>query len=157
MLVGDAVHTGDKERRACKPLLVAMSFVLAGCGDHKPPSEAKSDWTPPPALQEAIDRHRVKAAAEDQAADAAKASDSHWSGSAERAQKSDYLEAGQDLTNPERAALASFCRQVAKAAVSNDHIRVATGGPTPSFTCKLASGGTIKVRIDGQGDPHRAH
>jgi hypothetical protein len=102
-----------------------------------------------------MDRHAAKAALEDQAANAAKAADPQWSGAALRAQDGEYLEAGQDLLNPVRAFLSSSCRDVAGAEISNAHIRVEKGGPTPTITCKLAAGGRVTIKIDEDGNPHR--
>jgi hypothetical protein len=110
--------------------------------------------TSSPALNEALARARARSVAEDGAADAARAANGHWSGSAPRAQAGG-LEAGQDLTNAERAALSDACHKVARSKVLSAYVRVDVGAPHPRITCKLASGKLVTVGFGKDNEPYR--
>jgi hypothetical protein len=131
---------------------VIATMISAAVGVSS--ARAQSSVMDSPAMREALARFKVRSAAEDRAADVAKAS-GHWSGSAQMAQAGP-LQTGQDLTNAERVGIASLCHEVAKAMVNSAFIRVDKGAPNPRLTCKLRSGVLITIVVDREGDPHRA-
>jgi len=126
---------------------VAVSCLAQSCpvGGAAPPIS--------PEAARRIDPERMTA--QDRAADAVKRRDPRWSGAAWRPQPSPYLQAGQDLTHSQRAALAAACRKASGAWVDVTRIRVTAGGPAARATCQLLDGAAVTVQLDAFGGSYR--